>query len=133
MRPYLTPLPLARIDTLRGDPSDIVTHLADVLAADSIRVRVMTSEEGYLETRRFDARFVQEDSTRAPISPIVRLRFWIDPVGEGEAQVTAEVVTERTMDPSLPERQREIMVPPGHPGWRVLERILAALHRGFPR
>lgn len=133
VRPYLTPLPQAVVDTLRGDAGAMVLHLSALLTADAIGISRVSDAEGYLESGRFDASRVVGDTVPPSISRVVRLRFWIDPIGEGEVQVAAEAVIELTMDPSLPPRQREIMVPPDHPGWDALERMLADLRRRFPR
>jgi hypothetical protein len=133
VRPYLTPLPQAVVDTLRGDAEAMVSHLSALLEEDSIGIERMSDVEGYLESERFDASRLAVDTVPTPISRVVRLRFWIDPIGEGEVQVAAEAVTEVTVDPSLPQRQREIMVPPDHPGWEALEHMLADLRRRFSR
>lgn len=133
VRPYYAPLPLAEVDTLRGDPPQIVDYLTEALRADSIQLHVVSTEEGYVESRKFDVRPLVEGSTRVPISAVIRLRFWIDPIGDGETQVTAEAVTERTVDPSLPQREREVVVPTGHAGLALLQRIREDLRNRFPR
>jgi hypothetical protein len=121
------------VDTLLGEPEAVVQQLAESLRADSIGIRAMSREEGYLESDRFDARAIEGDTTAASISRFVRLRFWVDPIGGGDVQIAAEAVAERTVDPSLPPRQREVMVPLNHPGRRVLDQILVDLRARFRR
>ena len=59
------------------------------------------------------------------------MRFWVDPVGPLGVQLTAEAVHRRVSDPSLPARQTEVMVPPGHGGDVILMRILKAVRGRF--
>jgi hypothetical protein len=62
---------------------------------------------------------------------IVKLRFFSDPTA-GHARVVGEVVRRVIVDPSLPERELERIVPEGHPGRALLEMVLAA-GLGLPR
>jgi hypothetical protein len=130
VRPYITPFPGAPRDTVRGDPAVIVPHLVRLLTAESIAVRIASPEEGYIESRWRDLR---ELGVTGPFSygPEVRYRFWVDPVGQGRTQVIGEVAGRRTVDPSLPERLREVLLPAEHPGREILQRIMAAVRERY--
>lgn len=126
-RPYLTPLPDAITDSVRAAPADVIRQLQTYVLGEGLAVRVSSPTEGYLETEWYDV------DRRGPVGGsldprrIVRLRFFADDVGGDRAALTSEAVTLRSIDPSIPERQNEVMVPPGHPGSQILDRILIAL------
>ncbi|NIM49823.1 MAG: hypothetical protein GTN62_06140 [Gemmatimonadales bacterium] len=134
IRPYLTPLPDAPTDTLAADPATLIREIAALVAVEGLRLRWSSPEEGYLETDWYDvvARQPGGAYARDP-ERAVRFRFFADPVGENETQLVAEAVSRRTLDPSVPPREVEMMVPPGHPGDQILRRILDAVTTRFGR
>ena len=130
VRPYVAPFAGAPIDTVRGDPAVIVGDLAGLLQAEGVTVRRQSPEEGYVESAWFDVRGTSLTGP-TPHGPLVRFRFWVDPVGNGLAQVIGEVAGRYTVDPSLPERQREVLLPPEHVGRVVLARIMESVALQF--
>lgn len=132
-RPYLTPFPDDPVDTLLARADVVVQHLGLVFQGDSLPLRTLAPAEGYLETEWFDVVRWAGDSTAQGDHPVVKLRFWVDPIGQGLVQVVGEAATRRVVDPSLPPRQREVAVPATHPGGMLLDRLRRTLRERFPR
>ena len=125
VRPFFRPLPDALVDTLRVDPAVLTQDLAGLVAAEGFAIRWNSPAEGYLETEWFDV-VERRPATGSSVDParVVRLRFFADPVRQGETALVSEAVMRRTTDPSMPDRESESMVPPGHQGDVILRRIL---------
>ncbi len=136
VRPRSVPLADAVRDTLVAGPESIVDLLRDAVTARGFTVGTVRAAEGFLETRWYDLTHQRpggayaRDPTRA-----IRLRFFVDPVGESTTEIQAEATYLRTLDPSLPVREREVMVPPGSPGDTLLHSILNQIRAalGSPR
>jgi hypothetical protein len=132
LRPYLTPLPDAVIDTLDVLPADVIREIATLVTAEGLVIRISSPEEGYLETDWYDLGAAAPGGT--PFTDPRRstlLRFFANPEGDEETRLAAEAVVRRTLDPSVPSREGEMMAPPGHPGNEMLRRVLAALDSRF--
>jgi hypothetical protein len=128
VRPYITPFPDAPTDTLQAEPDDVIIELAGLVTAEGFQVRRVSAEEGYLETGWYDiVSRAAAGSYGSDVERLIRLRFFVDPVNPLLTQLVSEAVMRRTLDPSLPERQAEVLVPPGHDGDQVLTRIREAL------
>ena len=126
-RPHFVPLTGATIDTLGVEPDVVIATLQGLVVSEGLTVRVSSPLEGYLETNWYDT------VTGAPgggssLDPrrAVRLRFFADRLGEDRTRLASEVVMRRAIDPSLPERENEVIAPPGHAGAELLGRLLAA-------
>jgi hypothetical protein len=133
VRPRFEPFPLAVVDTLPLEAAALIGALDHAVRAESLTVRTMSAVEGYLETRWFDV--VERRAARATTSHpyrLVRLRFFADPIGGGRSQLVSEAATRIAVDPSLPERQAEMMAPPDHPGRALLDSVLAAVRSVRP-
>ncbi len=132
VRPYLTPLPTALLDTLRAPPDALITEAERVLTMEGLRVRAASAQEGYLETHWYDPATQRTvGSTAFPVQRAVKLRLWADSVGLGRTQLTSEAVIRRSADPSLPSREAEMVVPPDHPGYELLVRVRDSLRGRF--
>lgn len=132
VRPYLTPFPEAPTDTLQADAAALVIDLSGLLTAEGLRVRNVSAEEGYLETGWYDV--VARRPVRSfgsDVNRYIRLRFFVDPVNPLLTQLVSEAVMRRTIDPSLPDREAEVTVPPGHEGDLLLGRIRDALRSRY--
>lgn len=127
-RPYLVPLPEARVDTLSAEPNAIIAALQALVVGEGLTVRVSSPAEGYLETDWYDT-VTQSPGAGSGLDPrrAVRLRFFADRLGDDRTRLASEAVMRRAVDPSLPERQNEVMAPPGHPGAELLSRVLSAM------
>jgi len=126
VRPHLRPLPGAPTDTVQVEASRLITMLGAALLSEGVRLRVSSPEEGYLETHWYDVarRRPVSERTRTP-HDVVRFRFFADPLSEEETVLVSEGVYRLTLDPSVPVREREVLVAGDHPGREMLERIWA--------
>jgi len=131
VRPTFTAFPQAITDTIDGEPEDIVEHLSELLTEEGIESRWVRVREGYVETKWFDPVTRRMRGGRnLNADGIVRIRFWTDLVMEHQSVVVGEVVRRRVIDPSLPERETEVHVPPEHAGYEILQMILEHLASG---
>lgn len=130
-RPSFRPLPLAALDTLTADPAAVITEGAAQLRKLGLVVRAMDAREGFLETRWFDPR--NHRSHRENTDPVhrVRVRIWADLVTPRQIQLAVETAYRRTIDPSVPEREDELVAPPGSPGDSLTQAVRAALQQRF--
>lgn len=132
LRPYLTPFPDAVIDTLDVLPADLIREIATLVTAEGLVISISSPEEGYLETDWYNVGAAASGGT--PFTDprqSTLLRFFADLSGDEQTRLAAEAVVRRTLDPSVPSRQGEMMAPPGHPGYEILHRVLAALDSRF--
>jgi hypothetical protein len=120
------------VDTVTADPADVITEVAGLVAAEGLAIRWNSPAEGYLETEWYDvvARRTGGENSLQPQN-VIKLRFFSDPVRNGETRLTSEAVTRLTVDPSMPSRESEIMVPPGHTGEQILRRVTAGVRSRF--
>jgi hypothetical protein len=127
-RPYLVPLPDARIDSVPAEPDVIIATLQNLVVGEGLTIRVSSPAEGYLETDWYDT-VMQAPGGGSSLDPrrAVRFRFFADRLGDESTRLASEAVMRRVVDPSLEERQNEIMAPPGHPGAELLVRVLSAM------
>jgi hypothetical protein len=130
----MRPLPTAAVDTLGARPGAVIEALRALVTTAGFRVTRSSAAEGYLETGWFDTGVGRAGGTYARDAwRVVRLRFFADSVGNGLVQVVSEAVYRPRLDPSLPARETEHMVPSGHPGDSLLGSVLSDLHARFPR
>jgi hypothetical protein len=131
-RPPFNPLPEALIDTLAGSPDVVISEVQAQVVGEGFALKVFEVLDGYLETRWVTIVAGEGDTVElAPHERVVRFRFWADRVPGQRTRLTSEVVHRRTLDPSLPERLAEIMVPSGHNARKILERVLIAVRQHF--
>lgn len=109
--------------------ADITTRVAAALESEGIPVERLEPGDGWLRTAWLDtAGFVPVRASRG--LDAVRIRGWVDPAAHGESRITLEAVWRPLADPSLPARELERPVPPGHPAAVRLQRALARLRGG---
>jgi len=65
----------------------------------------------------------------------VKIRCWADPYVPGQTRLTVETVYRPRYDPSLPERDREVIVPKDHPGVGIAGRLIEKVKQrvGVPK
>ena len=132
VRPPFPPLYQAFVDTLRADTAALIGALEERIIAEGLEIRISSVLDAYVETRWFNVVTGRSgDGDVAHPEREILLRFWVDPLGPLGYQLTAEAVFRRVSDPSLPSRQREVMVPPGHDGEAILLRILDGVRERF--
>jgi hypothetical protein len=128
VRATFRPFPQAITDTITGEPDAIVAQIAELLRAKGIELRWVRHREGYVETKWFDPVSGRTGGGRSlNTEGIVRMRFWTDRVMEHRSVVVGEAVRRRVVDPSLPDRETEVHVPPDHQGYAILQSIFEAL------
>jgi hypothetical protein len=134
LRPSYEPFPNARVDTINALPADVIQEAAAGLQTVNMRPNWNSPAEGYLESQWFNVISQQSGVTdRANPDRVILLRFFADPVENGKTQLTSEAVYLRTSDPSVMPRDREMIVPPGHAGDRLLSQIIDGIKGRFGR
>lgn len=128
VRPRFEPFPDALSDTAAASPDSAILAAAAALEDEGIELRHVRPHEGYLETRWLN---VTEGGRGSPESvatdDMVRIRFWADAVSERRTLVVGEAVMPRVVDPSLPPRERETLLPDDHSGFVLLQRVFHAV------
>lgn len=127
VRPSFDPKPRAIVDTVNATPDLAIQDLAGRIIEENIQIAWQSPAEGYLETQWYNVVTGQSGGgvTTAP-EQVVKIRFWADPIDESRSKVTAEAVFEQSADESRLPRDREVMVPRGHAGFRIINRVLEA-------
>lgn len=134
-RPAIVPYPEAAAVEIRLRPPEATRRLAEALQADSLPPARVQLRDGYIETAWLDSATGQPTTRRPLGTDVIRLRAWADPGRPGNSVLTVETLYRPWADPSLPERELERQVPPGHPAAAKVERILEAMlkrHGGPP-
>ena len=126
-RPGFVALPEAAGIEVRLAPRDATRHLADALKANAIPIRKVMLRDAYLESGWFSARTGRPTSRRPIGTDIVRVRAWADPARVGSSELSVETVYRLLADPSLPERELDRQVPPGHPTALKVTEVLKQL------
>ena len=126
-RPDFFPYPEAPILILDARPERVTRELATLVPAESLRIERMNARDGYLETAWYDAKTGRSfagarDLPDLPAS--VKIRCWADPYVPGQTRLTVEAVYRPRYDPSLPERDLEVIVPKDHPGSGIAGRLI---------
>jgi hypothetical protein len=134
LRPSYEPFPNARVDTINALPADVIQEAEARLHAVNMRPNWTSPAEGFLESQWFNI-VTQESGVmdRANLDRVVLLRFFADPIENGKTKLTSEAVQLRTIDPSVMARDREMIVPPGHAGERLLRQVIDGLNQRFGR
>jgi hypothetical protein len=133
VRPRYGPVPGSVLVELEPPPDSVIRALAAATRARGFIVRTAAPREGYLESDWLD--LATRDTARARsdrLDRVVKLRFFADPVA-GRTRLLAECVHRIMVDPSLPERELERMVPDGHPGRALLDSVLTGIVRRVER
>lgn len=130
-RPTYRPFPLAAFDTVTAKPPDIITAAAAEATLLGLEVRVSTPAEGYLETRWFDLVSRRSRSAVANPDQTTRVRVWADLVTPLQSQVVIEAAQRRSLDPSVPEREDEIVAAAGTPADSIVQSLREAIRQHF--
>jgi hypothetical protein len=133
-RPDFRPLPLARVAQVFARPQEVIPALVVLVAAEGLRVRRASPQDGYLETEWYDTRTHRSfrDGAAVPdLAHTVKLRCWADPYVPGRSILTLEVASRRRYDPSRTGRDLEALLPAGQDGDTLAVRLLEQLKRRF--
>src|SRR6266511_798402 len=133
-RPDFFPDSQAPAVTLMARPERVTAELPSLVAAESLLVERTNVRDGYLETAWYDTRTGRSRRGTGEVSDLaasVKIRFWADPYVPGQTRLTVEVVHRPRYDPSLTERDMEVIVPTEHAGHGIAERLIAKLETEF--
>src|SRR5262249_7692870 len=129
VRPSYDPFPNAAIDTIQADAAVVIREAAERIVARGLALRTNAPREGYLETRWFDLASRKSNPRGSDPNRIIRLRLYADAATPAATKLTVETVYRRNIDPSVPERQLELMVPTGSPGDTLARAVMAEVKR----
>lgn len=134
VRPLYVPFMDAVVDTISAPPDVVVDSLATVVTLRGFEIARITASEGYLETKWFDLDADRSGGTytRHP-DRVIRLRFFAELGRDSSTVLRSEAAYRPRLDPSLPERQAEAMVPIDHPGDSMLQNVLDQLRPAASR
>ena len=130
-RPSFLPLPEAASTEIRLNPQDATQRLAEALAADSLPPSRVQVRDGYIETRWLDSATGRPTRKRPLGTGVVKIHAWSDPGRPGFAVLTVETLYRPLADPSLPERELDRQVPPGHPVGKKVEKLLEGMLKRY--
>ena len=137
-RPDFFPFPEAPILILDARPERVTRELATLVPAESLRIERMNARDGYLETSWYDAKTGRSFAGARDLpnpAAAVKIRCWADPYVPGQTRLTVEAVYRPRFDPSLPERDLEVIAPKDHPGRAIAGRLAEKLKQrvGVPK
>jgi hypothetical protein len=130
-RPPFGPVTGAQIVVLELDVARTTSLVAGGFRADSLPVTVLEPRDGFLETPWFDSGTARPTSRKPLGQDVVRIRAWVDPEKPGFSRVTVETLFREVVDPSLPERELDREVPPGHPTSVRVRAVLDSLRKRY--
>src|SRR5216110_3756176 len=126
-RPDFLPDPQASRVVLDARPERVTPEIAALVAAESLRVERANVRDGYVETAWYDTRSHRSFRGARDVPDLaatVKIRCWADPYVPGQTRLTVEAVYRPRYDPSLPERDLEVIVPKDHPGSGIAGRLI---------
>jgi hypothetical protein len=134
IRPSYQPFPDARVDTINALPAAVIQEAVVQANAQQMRGAWESAEEGFFETQWFNV-MTQESGVTDRSNPdrIILLRFWADSLEGGKSKLTTEAIYQSRTDPSVPQRDREMSVPPGHAADRLRAQVIDAIKDRFGR
>lgn len=133
-RPDFRPFPQAPTAILMTRPARVIPVLADLVTAESLRVRRASPVDGYLETDWYDTkthRSYRESQHVPDLASAIRLRCWADPYVPTETVVTIEPAYRPRYDPSRLERDLEAPILEGQAGYALAKALVEQLKQKF--
>jgi hypothetical protein len=130
-RPDLTPRPEAPRVELELEVPQATRALALALDADSFPVVRTEPLDGWLETGWFNGITLLPTRERPLGINVVRLRGFVEPGRANHSMVTVEIVYRPQANPSLPDRELEVVVPDWHPVAGRLRTVMQRLRSEF--
>src|SRR2546425_11209042 len=113
-RPVFMPLPEAPSVVLYARPPRVAAEVQTWLVAQGLKVEVASVQDAYVETAW---------------SGTFKIRCWADPDAPGKSRLTVEAVYRPVLDPSRPERDLEVLVPPAHEAAKLVDRMIGELKK----
>jgi hypothetical protein len=132
VRPSYKPFPRAVVDTVKAGPSAILQEISARATGENLQVQWSSPAEGYFESQSYNVVTRRSGNvSNADLENYIVVRFWADSISGSASKVTGEATSIRSADPSVFGRDREQVVPMGHPGDVMVRRILQGLHERF--
>jgi len=113
-RPVFMPLPEAPSVVLYARPPRVAAEVQTWLVAQGLKVEVASVQDAYVETAW---------------AGTFKIRCWADPDAPGKSRLTVEAVYRPVLDPSRPERDLEVLVPPEHEAAKLVDRMIGDLKK----
>lgn len=129
-RPAFRPFPQALAGVLTGRPAAVIPEISAWLQAERLRVAFAHARDGYLETDWFDVRTRRSRGTPG-LDGTIKIRCWADADAQGKFRLTIEPVYRPFYDASRAPRDLEAIPPPEHEGYKIAERLFAAMKQKF--
>lgn len=126
-RPYFTPLPVAAVAQVELGIPEATRALSEQLARDSVTLRTIREDDGYLDSGWLDATTLEPTRARPLGLGVVRVRAWVNPDKEFWSELVVEATYRPLDDPSRPERELDVPLPENHPLQRKIAGVLRAL------
>ncbi|NOT09121.1 MAG: hypothetical protein HOP28_13055 [Gemmatimonadales bacterium] len=126
-RPPFGPLPSATIVQLELEVPDATRAVALALATDSIALKAIREEHGFIDSGWLDSRTLEHTGARPLGTGVVRVRAWVTPAKQFWSEVVVEASFRSMDDPSRPERELDLPLPDDHPLQRRLGEVLRRL------
>jgi hypothetical protein len=126
-RPRIVPFPEDATTEVRAKVPVATERLLAALATDSVPIKFSSTRDGYVETPWLSAETLRATEARPIGSDIVRIRGWVNPGKEGFSVIIVEAAYRQLADPSLPERELERPLPPGHPVQLRIDSLVARI------
>ena len=133
-RPDFIPLPHAPVVYLDARRDVVTRDVTAWLQAQRLVVVRSVPRDGFVETAWFDPttqRSFARDRDPPHADRAFRIRGWADPDVPNATRLTVEVVYQPLFDPSRTARDLEILVPEGHAGRKLAERLMEEAKQKF--
>src|SRR5437899_5346649 len=133
-RPPFFPDPQALVVILDARPDRVTAALDSLVPADSLEVAHSNVRDGYVETAWYDTqarRSRHHEHEIASPARTVKIRFWADPWVPGQTRLTVEPIYRPRFDPSLVERDLEVIVNKDDDGYKLAQRLVEGLRKRF--
>ena len=126
-RPDYLPLPTASIAEVELEIPQATRALAEALAKDSIALMVVREADGFIDSGWLASSTLERTSAR-PLGPgVVRVRAWVNPSKQFWSELQVEATYRAMADPSRPERELDVLLPPDHPLQRKVVGVVRRL------
>ncbi len=127
VRPRLTPLPGAVERTVQAGPISVTLSIVATLDSMRIPIAAAAADEGYVESQWIEPRSRRIRTPEpANLEHTVKMRFYADPVA-GTTRLVAECVRRDRLDPSVPQRELEVVVDSLSAGRVLMDSVLTRL------
>lgn len=126
-RPYYPPLPTAAVAEIELEIPEATRALAEAMARDSIALRSIREQDGFIDSGWLDARTLEHTGARPLGADVVRVRAWVNPSKQFWSELQVEAIFRPLTDPSRPERELDTQLPDDHPLQRRLAGVIRKL------